>query len=153
MAEWFLCTVKRDKTLENGQVKKVSEKYLFDSLSFTESESRCIEKITPFVSGEIEVADIKRTKIANVIPSSMEKDDKYFKVKVNYIELDEWSGAEKKSAQYNIVQASDLRCALEYFEKWMSNSMADYEIASIQETHIIDVYKYVPKTEKETDNE
>ena len=40
MNEWFECKVRYEKTLENGLVKKVTEPYLVDALSFTEAERR-----------------------------------------------------------------------------------------------------------------
>lgn len=57
---WFECKIRYEKVMENGMQKKVTEPYLVDSLSFTEAESRIIEEITPFISGEFTVADIKR---------------------------------------------------------------------------------------------
>ena len=47
MNEWFECKVRYEKTLENGQVKKVTEPYLVDALSFTEAEHRFIEETEP----------------------------------------------------------------------------------------------------------
>ena len=46
--------------MENGMNKKVTEPYLVDALSFTEAEARIIEEMTPFISGEFTVSDIKR---------------------------------------------------------------------------------------------
>lgn len=37
MALWFETTVSFDKMMENGAVKKGTEKNLFDALSFTEA--------------------------------------------------------------------------------------------------------------------
>lgn len=44
MALWFECKVGFDKMMENGSVKKVTESYLVDALSFTEAEARIIEE-------------------------------------------------------------------------------------------------------------
>ena len=66
MNEWFQCTIKYEKTLENGLVKKVSEPYLVDAISFTEAEKRIIEEIKPFMTGIFEVADIKRAHYAEL---------------------------------------------------------------------------------------
>ena len=66
MNEWFECKVRYEKTLENGLVKKVTEPYLVDALSFTEAERRFIEEIEPFMSGEFQVTDIKRAKYAEL---------------------------------------------------------------------------------------
>lgn len=59
MSKWFECKVRYDKTQENGTIKKVTEPYLVDALSFTEAEARIIEELTPYISGEFEVAGIK----------------------------------------------------------------------------------------------
>ncbi len=50
MALWFLTSVSYDKIQENEAVKKVTEKYLFDSLTFSESEERTIEEPPPYIS-------------------------------------------------------------------------------------------------------
>ena len=54
--------------------------------------------------------------------------------------MDEKTAVEKKSASFILVQASDFRNALENFEKGMSGTMADFEIASITETPLMDVF-------------
>ena len=41
-----------------------------------------------------------------------------------------------------MVQASDMKDALNGIIEGMKGSMADYEIANISETLIMDVYKY-----------
>ena len=145
MNEWFECKVRYEKTLENGLVKKVTEPYLVDALSFTEAERRFIEEIEPFMSGEFQVTDIKRAKYAELFETDEDAADRWFKAKVAFITLDEKSGAEKKSNQYMLIQASDLRDAVKRLDKEMESTMADYEIASIAETSIMDVFHY--KTE------
>ena len=61
MHTWFECKIRYEKVMENGMNKKVTEPYLVDALSFTEAEARIIEEITPFISGEFTVSDIKRS--------------------------------------------------------------------------------------------
>ena len=106
MYNWFECKIRYEKLTENGITKKVTEPYLVDALSFTEAESRIIEEITPFISGEFTVADIKRANYSEIFPSDAEADDKWFKCKLYFITLDEKSGVEKKSATNILVQAS-----------------------------------------------
>ena len=142
MNEWFECKVRYEKTLENGLVKKVTEPYLVDALSFTEAERRFIEEIEPFMSGEFQVTDIKRAKYAELFETDEDAADRWFKAKVAFITLDEKSGAEKKSNQNMLIQASDLRDAVNRLDKGMEGTMADYEIASITETPIMDVFHY-----------
>ena len=66
MAQWFETSVTYDKMMENGTIRKSTEKFLFDALSFTEAEARTIEERTPLVSGEFSVKTAKRTKIAEI---------------------------------------------------------------------------------------
>lgn len=41
MHTWFEVKIRYEKVMGNGMNKKVTEPYLFDSLSFTESDGRC----------------------------------------------------------------------------------------------------------------
>ena len=142
MNDWFECKVRYEKTLENGMIKKVTEPYLVDALSFTEAERRFLEEIKPFMSGEFEVSDIKRAKFAEMFETTDGDADRWFKAKVAFITLDEKSGAEKKTNQNMLVQASDLRDAVKRLDKGMEGSMVDYEIISVAETPIMDVFHY-----------
>jgi hypothetical protein len=142
MNEWFQCTIKYEKTLENGLVKKVSEPYLVDAISFTEAEKRIIEEIKPFMTGIFEVADIKRAHYAELFESADEIADRFFKAKLQFITLDEKSGKEKKTTQNVLVQAADLRDSIQRLDDGMKTSTIDYTIASVQETAIMDIYHY-----------
>lgn len=145
MHTWFEVSIKYQKIAENGMGKKTIEKYLFDSLSFTESEGRCIEEMTPFISGEFTVSDIKRANYSEVFFSDEESADRWFKCKLAFITLDEKSSAEKKTFTQVLVQAADLRDAVKKLDEGMKGTLADYLIASVVETALIDVYPYKAK--------
>ena len=142
MNNWFECKVKYEKTMENGLTKKVSEPYLVDAISFTEAENRIIEEIRPFMTGEFVISDIKRANYSEVFFCDAESADRWFKCKLSFITLDEKSGAEKKSNSYALVQAGDLREAIKYLDEQMKGTIMDYQIASVTETMIMDVYPY-----------
>ena len=142
MNKWFECKVKYVKMMENGLEKKVTEPYLVDAISFTEAEKRFIEEIRPFMTGEFEVSDIKRVNYSEVFFCDAESADRWFKCKLSFITLDEKSGAEKKSNSYALVQAADLREAIKYLDEQMKGTIMDYQIASVTETMIMDVYPY-----------
>lgn len=140
MATWFECKVKYEKLTENGQQKAVTEPYLVDALSFTEAEARIIEEMTPFVTGgELKVTAVKRTNIAEIFWD--EEGDKWYKVKVNFVTIDEKTAVEKKTANFMMVQAADFKKAYDNFMEGMKGTMSDFEVASINETMIMDVYK------------
>lgn len=149
MHNWFECKVSYEKMQENGMQKRVTEPYLVDALSFTEAESRIIEEIRPYISSEFIISDIKRAKLSEMFLN--DNGDRYFKAKVLFITLDEKSGSEKKTAATMLAQASSLKEALEVVEKGMSGTLADYEIASLSETSIMDIFPYDrKKVEKPT---
>lgn len=147
MHNWFTCKVSYDKMLENGMQKKVTEPYLLDALSYTEAEARIIEEVRPFVTGEFTVADIKRAHYSELFFN--ENGDRFYKVRIYFITLDEKSGAEKRTAAKMLVQANTLKEALAVFEEKMKGTMADCTIAAIEETMLMDVFPYSADTENE----
>lgn len=142
---WFLCKVSYEKILENGMQEKVTEPYLVDALSFTEAEARIIEEMSPFITGEFTVSAVGRAKLSEVFFN--EDGDRYYKAKIYFITLDEKSGIEKKTAAQMLVQASNLKEAITVLEEGMKGTLADYTIASIAETQIMDVYPFDPSTQ------
>ena len=140
MVNYFLSTVRYEKTMENGLNKTVSEQYLFDALSFTEAEARTIEELKPYISGEFCIPQIVKPRISELMLSEDVSADRYYKVKVSFITLDEKSGAEKKTNSFILVQASDFKNAYDRFIDGMKGTMAEYEIVSIAETQILDYY-------------
>jgi hypothetical protein len=138
---WFECKVSYEKMMENGIQKKVNEPYLVDALSFTEAEARIIEEMKPFISGEFIVTDIKRARIAELFFN--ENGDRYYKIKIFFVTLDEKNGAEKKTAVQMLSQASDIKEAIAVLENGMKGTLADYTIASVSETLIMDVFPFL----------
>jgi hypothetical protein len=136
--QWFECKVKYDKTLETGVVKTVTEPYLVDALSFTEAEARITEEMQPYISGEFTVSAVRRVNLSDVFRN--DSGDRWYKVKTNFITIDEKTAVEKKTASFQLVQASEFKEALEVFMEGMKDTMADFEIASITETPLMDVY-------------
>jgi len=138
MANWFECKVRYDKMMENGMVKKVNEPYLVDAMSFTEAEARIIEEQTPFISGEFSVSAVKRTKITEIFTD--DSADKWYQVKVAFVTIDEKTAVEKRTTSLMLAAASDFKGAYDRFMEGMKGTMADFEIVSITETPLMDVY-------------
>lgn len=138
MAIWFETSTSFDKMMENGVVKRVTEKNLFDALSFAEAESRTIEELTPYISGEFTVKAAERTKISEIFFNSSA--DKFCLVSVAFTTLDEKTGAEKESVSQILVQANDFDSAVAAFKEGMKGTLADWEIKSVAETPYMDVY-------------
>lgn len=149
MGYWFECKIRYEKTLENGAIKKVTEPYLVDAMSFTEAEARIIQEMSPFMNGEWSVADIKRANYSELFPCEEEAADKWFKVKMVTTIIDEKKQVEKKVSTWKLVQASDLRDAVKKLDEAMKGSLADYELSLVAETAIMDVFFYQEEPKKE----
>lgn len=141
-SEWFECKVRYDKTLESGLIKKTTETYLVDALSFTEAERRFIEEIEPFMTGEFIVTDIKRARLSDLFDSDDLNDDHWFKARIAYITLDEKSGVEKRTVQTALIKANDFHRAVGRLDEGMKGTLGEWVIVSITETAIIDVFKF-----------
>lgn len=139
MANWFECKAQFDKMMENGSLKKVTEPYMVDALSFTEAEARIIDELTPFVSGGLEIKAVKKTRIGEIFWD--DSADKWYLVKVAFITIDEKTAAEKKQISQILVAGSDFKGAYDNFMEGMKGTLADFDIVSITETTIMDVYK------------
>lgn len=139
MSQWFETKVKYDKTmLDTGAIKSVTEPYLVDALSFTEAEARITKEMEPFVSGELTVTAVRKVRFEDVLYH--EGGDRWYKVKINMITIDEKTGAEKRSASFTLVQASEFKLALDYFLEAMKSVLFDFEIVNITEMAYIDVF-------------
>ena len=139
MSQWFETKVKYDKTmLDTGAIKSVTEPYLVDALSFTEAEARITKEMEPFVSGELTVTAVRQGRFEDVLYH--EGGDRWYKVKINMITIDEKTGAEKRSASFSLVQASEFKLALDYFLEAMKSVLFDFEIVNITEMAYIDVF-------------
>lgn len=140
----FECGIRYEKTLENGMQKKVTELYIVDALSFTEAESRIIGEMECFISGEFNVVSEKITNYSELVSTADTEADKWYKVKINLITLDEKTMAEKKAPLYLLVQAHDIDGARSRLNEHMKGTMADWVCEAVQETKIMDVFLYDP---------
>ena len=147
MATWFERKVRYDKLQENtAAVKKVTESFLVDALSFTEAEARIIEERTPFISGEFSVSAVKRTKLAEIFFDESDAADKFYQVKYQITTIDDRGAAAGKPAQEKKIsilalqQAADFEDAVKSFNENMKGTLADYDIVAVSETMLLDVY-------------
>ncbi len=141
-ANWFEAKVKYVKVGEDGKERKMSESYLLDAMSYTEAESRITESLREMIQGDFYIAGLKKSNVTELVESNDGNDDKWFKAKVNIIDADQISGKEKKSSQYFLVAGSELERALANLQKSLSTYVVPFEIASLADTTIMDVFPY-----------
>ena len=148
MQTWFSCKVKYQKEDEQGRVKNVSEAYLVDALSFTESEAKIYEEIGQRIMGEFQVTSIVKSRIMDVFeyPDS----DTFYQCKVTYMIVDGDSGKEKKVTNLMLVTAHHVKEAYERIHESLNNMLVTFIVPEIKESPIIEVFKHVkePGSEK-----
>lgn len=122
-------------------MKKVTEVYLVDAMSFTEAEERIIKEIQPLVSiGELEVVGVKRVNLAELVLSHDDREDTYYRAKVSFLTFDEKSGQPRASAVNMLVQAETLQKAVGRLTEELEKQLGSYLINSVTETPILGVY-------------
>ncbi|MBO4660946.1 MAG: DUF4494 domain-containing protein [Prevotella sp.] len=145
-AQWFETKVRYDKTMEDGQPKKVIESYVVDALSFGEAEERITEEMSSYISGEFDVKAITPASYGEVFFSENSNDDRWYKTKLQFITIDEKTEKEKRTSVYYLVQAATINGAVKNIDEVMGGTMIDYAIAAINETKIMDVFEHKAKT-------
>lgn len=140
-AIWFETKIRYDKTMEDGRNKKVTEVYTVEALNFTEAESAITEEMSHYVSGEFDVKAITRAPYGEIFFSDADSDDKWYRAKLAFITIDEKTEKEKRSNVVYLMQAATLDKARQYIKDVMAKTMIDYEVVSISETPIMDVFE------------
>ena len=135
--KYFEVKVKMQKTMEDGQQKKVSEQYVVEATTFGEAEQRTIENLKPYIEGEFCVTDIKIAGYAQIVGGD-DNADKYFKAKVTFVAMDETTGKEKKTSELYLVQSETLESAESDIKNYLNDN--NTTISSISETAILDVF-------------
>ena len=134
---WFECKVRYEKTQEDGSEKLVNELYVVDALSFTEAEASIIDNMSVYVSGEFKVANINPANYNEIFFSDIDDDDLWFKARLAFITYVNY-----------LIQAKCIERAKRYVDEVMGKTMIVYELKSLSETKIFDVFEH----ESSTDN-
>ena len=150
---WFECKVRYEKTQNDGSDKMVNELYVVDALSFTEAEASIIDNMQVYVSGEFKVANITPTNYNEIFFSDISDDDLWFKARLAFITIDDKKDKEKRTYVNYLIQAKHIECAKRYIDEVMGKTMIDYELKSLSETKILDVFEYETSTKTEKEKE
>ena len=137
---WFECKVKYVKIDENGKEKKVTEPYLVDAVSFTEAEARIHTELEKMIHSDFIVTNISKSNVSELFPN--ENGDRWFKAKTTFVTVDEESGKEKKSNNYMLVEANNVKDAYEFLTEGLSDMIVPFEIPSVTESPIMDVFPF-----------
>lgn len=138
-ATWFECKVRYDKVMETGLIKKVTEQFCVDALSYTEAETRIVNEMKKYITEEFEVSDIKKAPYTEVFFSDKPSADRFYRAKLDFISLSEKTGKETRSRMTYLVQAENLKDAMKGVEEAMNGTMIYYDAAAIVDTKLLDV--------------
>ena len=140
--ECFEVGVSYLKMKENGETKEVKEKYVIEAPTFGNAEEIAIREISSYVvDGGVIIRTIARPKYQDICFSEDAECENFYKVKILITELND-DGTEKELPIFHLVQAKSLEAARNAIISTVyAGSMADYEIASISKTSIIDVFE------------
>lgn len=143
---WFECKVRYEKTQEDGNDKLVNELYVVDALSFTEAEASIIDNMAVYVSGELKIANINPANYNEIFFSGNDDDDLWFKARLAFITIDD-KNKEKRTYVNYLIQAKSIERAKRYVDEVMGKTIIDYELKSLSETKIFDVFEHEPSTD------
>ncbi len=149
MNSWFTIKVKYTKQLEDGRLKRVTEPYLVDAVSFTDAEARIYEEVGTNIQGEFLITGISKTDYADIF--YYEDADDWYKCKLTYVSVDADSGKEKKVSNNFLVTAATVREAYDRIKESLSDMTVSFEIPSIALSPIVEVMPYDPDLDVEID--
>ena len=113
MGKFIETKLRYDKMNNSGLIKKVTESYLVDALTFTEAEAKIIAMMTPKISGEFTVNAVKKSRISEIYnPHSQ---DRFYLAKVGFVTIDERTATEKKQVREILIGASCFMDAVAMF--------------------------------------
>ncbi len=136
VSNFFESKVRHESTTEDGTQVKMNSLLVVDALSFSECETRINEYAGDNYHGEFEVLTENKAAYKEVF---LTEGEKFYKLKVAFITIDEKTEKQKKSKVTYLVQADSIEGAQKVFDEVMHDSMADYVVESVHETVIEDI--------------
>ena len=117
---------------------KVKETYLVEGLNCTDVETRLMDEIKPFISGDCEVPSCKKVQLYDLVPNP--EGDRWFKGRVELITVED-NGKETRKTVTILVQAGSISQALKNLTAHLG--ALDCEVVSITRSPILEVYRAV----------
>lgn len=140
---WFEVKAKYTKQLDDGRLKRVTEPYLVDAISFTDAEARIYEEVGESVKGEFIVVSIARKEFSDIF--AYEDSDVWYQAKAKFETLDADSGKSKSVGHNYLVSASNVEQANERIKDALKDYVVSSEITSVSLSKIVEVLPYTSK--------
>ena len=137
---WFECKVRYEKTQEDGMPKKVTETYVVDGINFGDAFKGICEYAIKHIADEFDIVGMNMARYKDIVTVNSIS-EKFFRVKINVITIDEKTDKQKKTPMFLLVRADNINEARKAVDdEYMKGTMTDYEISSVVETKIVDFY-------------
>lgn len=144
--KYFIVGVRYEKTLEeDGTNAKTTEQYVVDALSWSECEAKTTEEMSKYTNSDMEIVTMKKAGFSELFLSGVDSEDKYYDCSINMITIDDKSDKEKKTKVRYLVQGDTIEKARKNVDEIMGKSLIDYDITSLKETSIMDVFLHMGK--------
>lgn len=140
MSNWYTVKVKYNKEYTDGTIKRVSEPYLVNALSFTDAEARIYKEVAEYTRGEFLVTSIAQTNFDDIF--HFDDAEKWYKAKITSIAEDADNGKEKRINSNYLVSAHNVKEAYERLEDSLKGLMFTYEIPTIGLTPLVEIFPY-----------
>jgi hypothetical protein len=147
MNSWFEVKVKYTKELEDGRLKRVTEPYLIDAISFTDAEARAYEEVGSSVKGVFLITAITRKEFADIF--FYEDSDDWYHCKLKHITVDEDSGKEKETTNNFLVTAATVKESYNRIKESLADMTVSFKITGSTLTKIVEVLPYNPDLDVE----
>lgn len=139
---WFETKIRYTKTHEDGRQKPVTEQYVVDALSFSEAEAAIFEEMKGCINSDYKITDIRPAAFHEIFFSDLDKDDRWYKAKLQFVTIDEKTEKEKRTNIIYLVQSATLNGAVKNIDEIMGGTTINYALVSINETSIMDVFEH-----------
>ena len=136
---WFEVKVRYKQTQEDGTEKMVTETYVYKAADFGEAFDKAVKHMSTYTRGEFGITAMKIAQYGEIVMQDDRTEEKYYRVKVIFITLDEKTNKEKKTACHYLVNADSVEKARKYADTILSDSMVDFVIEAVQEAKICDI--------------
>lgn len=144
---WMEAVLAFNETNQKGITKEVKERYVVEAASFIDGEKKLRDELTYANKPIKNVAGMIRPKYGTICFTDDATAESFYKVKVvitEEVEVRSRKGGvrtkEKAVSHYHLVQSSSVEDARKaVVDEVYKNSNADYEIADVVKTRIVDV--------------
>ena len=140
---WYKFRVKYSKVMDDGKKKKVSEEYLVDAESFTETEKRANKASTDLIgTRDFDITAISREAVSDIIKGTEAEDNHWYKAVVALVTEDDEHRKQKCSPLIIYVNPDEAQEPAQLLREHKDDSQGDWEIKSIAETKVLGVLEY-----------